>query len=58
MFLKKLIQRNPEFIKATIGLHQEGKIPPIAMYLIWIRLVKMLPFWQRRVSASDLKYSR
>jgi predicted amino acid racemase len=28
MFLKRLIQRNPEFIKATIALHQEGKIPP------------------------------
>ncbi|MEI8132420.1 MAG: alanine racemase [Leptolinea sp.] len=28
MFLLKLLQRNPEFIKATIALHQEGKIPP------------------------------
>jgi predicted amino acid racemase len=28
MFLKKLIERNPEFIKAVITLHQEGKIPP------------------------------
>jgi predicted amino acid racemase len=28
MFLKKLIQRNSEFIKAAIALHQEGKIPP------------------------------
>jgi predicted amino acid racemase len=28
MFLKKLMQRNPGFVKASIALHQEGLIPP------------------------------
>jgi predicted amino acid racemase len=28
MFLKKLMQRNPGFVKASITLHQEGLIPP------------------------------
>ena len=27
MFLKKLIERNPDFIESVINLHQEGKIP-------------------------------
>lgn len=27
MFLKQLIRRNPEFIRACVRLHQEGKIP-------------------------------
>lgn len=27
MFLNKLIERNPEFIKCAVNLHQDGKIP-------------------------------
>ncbi len=28
MFLNKLIQRNPEFIKTVTNFHQAGEIPP------------------------------